>query len=57
MIDNKLLVACGQNAVRIQELQRAGKAKQSARDFLNGTAVAKGTYLLGLDAMKTPETT
>ncbi|MBP5344322.1 MAG: methionyl-tRNA formyltransferase [Alphaproteobacteria bacterium] len=55
-IDDKLLIACGKNAVRIQELQRSGKAKQSAHDFLNGTVVAKGTYLLGLDAIKIPKT-
>ena len=50
ILDDKLLVACSKNAIRIQELQRAGKAKQMAHDFLNGTTVTRGSYLLGAEA-------
>ena len=56
VLDDKLLVACKENAIRIQELQRAGKAKQLAPDFLNGTSVSKGTCLLGSEAIKNQET-
>ena len=56
-LDDKLLIACAQNAIRIQELQRAGKAKQLAHDFLNGTNVTKGTCLLGLEAIKSQNQT
>lgn len=35
--DDRLTVACGEGAIRILELQRAGKAPMKARDFLRGT--------------------
>src|SRR5882724_1393181 len=37
VIDDRLGIACGENAVRILELQRAGKAPMKAADFLRGT--------------------
>jgi methionyl-tRNA formyltransferase len=37
LLDDHLAVACKQGAVRILELQRAGKAPMKAADFLRGT--------------------
>ena len=37
VLDNRLAVACGEGALRILELQRAGKAPMKAEEFLRGT--------------------
>ncbi|SED80247.1 methionyl-tRNA formyltransferase [Bradyrhizobium erythrophlei] len=37
VLDDNLAIACGDGAVRILELQRAGKAPMKASDFLRGT--------------------
>src|SRR5665213_2477330 len=37
LLDDRLLVACADGAIRILELQRAGKAPMKAEDFLRGT--------------------
>jgi methionyl-tRNA formyltransferase len=37
LLDEQLAVACGDGAIRILELQRAGKAPMKAKDFLRGT--------------------
>ncbi|WP_420967395.1 methionyl-tRNA formyltransferase [Bradyrhizobium sp. B120] len=37
VLDDNLAIACGDGAVRILELQRAGKAPMKAADFLRGT--------------------
>jgi methionyl-tRNA formyltransferase len=37
LLDDRLAVACGEGAIRILELQRAGKAPMKAADFLRGT--------------------
>jgi methionyl-tRNA formyltransferase len=37
LLDEQLVVACGDGAIRIVELQRAGKALMKAEDFLRGT--------------------
>jgi methionyl-tRNA formyltransferase len=37
LLDEQLVVACGDGAIRIVELQRAGKAPMKAADFLRGT--------------------
>jgi len=37
LLDDRLEVACGEGAVRILELQRAGKAPMKAEEFLRGT--------------------
>jgi methionyl-tRNA formyltransferase len=44
-LDAHLTVACGDGAVRILELQRAGGRPMNADEFLRGTAVAAGTRL------------
>ncbi len=38
-----LTIACGQGAIRIEQLQRAGKQPMTASDFLRGTRIAPGT--------------
>jgi methionyl-tRNA formyltransferase len=45
VIDDKLTVACGDGAVRILELQRAGRQPMKAEEFLRGTPVPVGTRL------------
>jgi methionyl-tRNA formyltransferase len=45
VLDNKLTVACGSGAVRLVELQRAGKQPMGADEFLRGTPVAPATVL------------
>lgn len=45
VLDDHLTIACGEGAIRIVELQRAGKAPMKAADFLRGTPVKPGTRL------------
>lgn len=45
VVDDRLTVACGDGAIRIVELQRAGGKPMKAEDFLRGTPVAAGTRL------------
>ncbi len=40
LLDEDLTVACGEGAIRILELQRAGKQPMKAADFLRGTRLA-----------------
>ena len=44
-LDDALCVACGDGAVRITRLQRAGRAAQDAAEALRGMDVPKGTKL------------
>lgn len=39
VLDGRLTVACGEGAIRILQLQRAGKQPMQAADFLRGTAL------------------
>jgi methionyl-tRNA formyltransferase len=43
VLDDKLTVACGEGALRILQLQRAGRQAMKADEFLRGAAVAAGT--------------
>jgi methionyl-tRNA formyltransferase len=45
VLDERLTVACGDGAVRIVELQKAGSKPMRAEDFLRGTPVRAGTAL------------
>ncbi len=45
VLDDHLAVACGKGAVRLVEVQPAGKGVMSAADFLRGTPVPAGTRL------------
>ncbi len=42
VLDGHLTIACGDGAIRILELQRAGKAPMKAADFLRGTPLKSG---------------
>jgi methionyl-tRNA formyltransferase len=44
-VDDMLTIACGDGAVRIIELQRAGRQPMKAEEFLRGTPIAAGTQL------------
>jgi methionyl-tRNA formyltransferase len=45
VLDDKLTIACGEGALRIVELQRAGRQPMKADEFLRGTPLPKGTRL------------
>ncbi|WP_338663129.1 methionyl-tRNA formyltransferase [Pararoseomonas sp. SCSIO 73927] len=45
VLDDALLVACGEGALRLSRVQRAGKAAMDAPAFLRGTPVPPGTAL------------
>ena len=45
VLDDKLKVACGDGAVRLVDLQRAGRQPMTAEQFLRGTAIKAGTEL------------
>jgi methionyl-tRNA formyltransferase len=44
-LNDSLLIACGEGAVRLLRAQREGKSAQDAADFLRGFPVAAGTAL------------
>ena len=44
-LDDELRIACGAEALRILELQRAGKAPMKAADFLRGVKLPAGSRL------------
>lgn len=45
VLDKNLTVACGQGAIRLLQLQRAGRQPAGAEAFLRGNAVGRGTVL------------
>ena len=45
VLDDHLLIACGEGAVRLLRAQREGRAAQDADDFLRGYTLAAGTRL------------
>jgi len=45
VLDGKLTIACGTGAVRLVQVQRAGREPMTADDFLRGTPVAPGIVL------------
>lgn len=45
VLDDRLTIACGDGAVRLTQVQRAGKHPMSAEDFLRGVQLARGTAL------------
>lgn len=45
VLDDALAIACGEGAIRLLEVQRAGKRAMTAEDFLRGFAVSRGTIL------------
>ena len=45
VLDDALTVACGEGAVQVLRLQRAGRGPQDAAEFLRGTKLPRGTRL------------
>jgi methionyl-tRNA formyltransferase len=45
VLDDRLSVACGEGAVRILQLQRAGKQPMNAEEFLRGVLIRPGAVL------------
>ena len=46
LLDDALTVACGDGALRLVKVQRAGKSVMSAAELLKGFALPRGTQLL-----------
>ena len=46
VIDENLIIACRSNSIQILELQRQGKNKQSAKEFLLGKKINVGSILI-----------
>jgi methionyl-tRNA formyltransferase len=45
VLDDRLTIACGEGAVRLTEVQRAGKQPMKVEEFLRGAKLAVGTRL------------
>jgi len=45
VLDNNLTIACGNKSITIQEIQRQGKSKQKAAEFLLGSKIKKDLLL------------
>lgn len=45
VLDDRLTIACGEGAVRLAEIQRAGKRAMTAEEFLRGFTLPRGTRL------------
>ena len=45
VLDERLLIACGEGALRLLRLQRSGRTPLDAPDFLRGFAISPGTVL------------
>jgi len=45
VLDDGLTIACGQGAVRLVQVQRAGKRPMGAEDFLRGVTIAPGAVI------------
>jgi methionyl-tRNA formyltransferase len=46
VLDDLLSIACGKGAVRLMELQRAGKCPMAAQEYLRGTKLRPGSVLV-----------
>ncbi|MGL4635603.1 MAG: methionyl-tRNA formyltransferase [Beijerinckiaceae bacterium] len=46
LLDDALTIACGAGALRLLEVQRAGKGPMSAAEFLRGSGIVAGTVLV-----------
>jgi methionyl-tRNA formyltransferase len=45
-LDDELLIACGEKALRLTKVQPAGKPAMTTDAFLRGSPLAKGVVLL-----------
>ncbi len=47
VLDDDLTIACGAGAVRLSQVQRAGRGKMDAKEFLRGTGLLAGQVMVG----------
>ena len=45
IIDDKILIACKEKAIKILEIQKEGKSRQSIDKFLLGNKIKKGEII------------
>ncbi len=45
LLDDRLTIACGDGAVRLGQVQRAGRQPMAAEEFLRGTPLQAGTQI------------
>jgi methionyl-tRNA formyltransferase len=45
VLDDRLTIACGEGAIRLIQVQRAGRQPMAAEEFLRGVAASKGVVL------------
>ncbi len=45
LLDDELTVACGEGALKLLKVQRAGKSVMTAAELLKGFALPRGTHL------------
>ena len=45
VLDENLIIACKSDSIQILEIQRQGKNKQSAKEFLLGKKIVNGSIL------------
>jgi len=48
VLSNDLEISCGENSIKILEIQREGKKPQKINEFLPGSQIQKGTNLLNV---------
>ena len=48
VLSNDLEISCGENSIKILEIQREGKKPQKANEFILGSQIQKGTNLLNV---------
>ena len=48
VLSNDLEISCGENSIKILEIQREGKKPQKINEFLLGSQIQKGTNLLNV---------
>ena len=46
VLSNDLEISCGKNSIKILDIQREGKKPQKINEFMLGSQIQKGTYLL-----------
>ena len=46
VLSNDLEISCGKNSIKILDIQREGKKPQKINEFVLGSQIQKGTYLL-----------
>ena len=48
VISNNLEISCGENSIKILEIQREGKKSQKINEFILGSKIEKGTNLFNV---------